>query len=264
VAAWPTHALEHLTFQLGPEGHPALGNRLVRQALAYGIDRVEIAQRILSDASSRMRRPLDSTVHRPVDPSYRPVWSRYRYRPAQARRLLEEAGCEVGGDGVYACAGRRLSLRVVATADPQRAIVLGLVQRQLRSVGIEVDVRFYPSQSLDDLLLKVEWDAVLFSWLTTGEVWPDVQCGDAQNWGGFCSRLLQRDADQVDRIVEARARVRVLHAVDAKLARAVPVIPLFQVVNRAAIRTHVKGTIADGSQLEFTQNSEDWWLAEPR
>jgi peptide/nickel transport system substrate-binding protein len=265
VSARPTTALEHLTFQLGAGGHPALRNRLVRQALAYGIDRVEIAGRVLQEAPARLRRALDSTVYPPVDPSYRPLWSRYRYAPERARQLLEQAGCTRGADGIYACAGERLSLRVVTTTDPQRALVLELVQRQLHRAGVDVDIRFYPQQLLGQLLLNVAWDAVLFSWVTAGgEVWPDVQCGDPQNWGGFCSRLLQRDADQVDRILDPRRRAETLYAVDAKLARAVPVVPLFQQAMRAAIRTSIRGPIERGALLEFTQNSEDWWLAEPR
>ena len=62
-------------------------------------------------------RPTDSAVFLPRSPHYRPNWSGYRYRPAQARRLLEQAGCRQGNDGIYCCAGERLSLRFITAAD---------------------------------------------------------------------------------------------------------------------------------------------------
>jgi ABC-type transport system substrate-binding protein len=85
---------EHFDIRVGPGGHPALTNRLVRQALAYGIDRVEIARdarRMLGETAPRSE-PLDSVVFLPGSRHYRPSWKRYRYRPQEARRLLERAG----------------------------------------------------------------------------------------------------------------------------------------------------------------------------
>ena len=37
-----------------------------------------------------------------------------------------------------------------------------------------------------------------------------------------------------------------------------------QPVLRAAIRTRVRGFVPGGSQFNYTQNSEDWWLMEQR
>ncbi len=80
---------------------------------------------------------------------YAPNWRRYRYRPALARRLLEQAGCRRGSGGVYECDGRPLLLRFVTSAGiPPRARVLSLVQAQLRQVGIAVEQRFASRQVL--------------------------------------------------------------------------------------------------------------------
>ena len=143
VAAWPAPAMEHLVFRVRDGGHPALRNKLVRQALAFGIDRVAIARAILGEAAVRARRPLDSTVFLPGEPYYRPNWSGYRYEPARARRLLEQAGCRRGSDAIYSCDGERLRLRFVTTAGtPVREQVLQLAQAHLRRVGVEVVLAF--------------------------------------------------------------------------------------------------------------------------
>jgi peptide/nickel transport system substrate-binding protein len=259
--------MEHFVFRVGTGGHPALKNKLVRRALAFGIDRVAIARAILAEADVHARRPLDSTVFLPSERFYRPAWSHYRYDPARARRLLEQAGCRLGSDAIYSCAGERLSLRFATTAgSPVRERTLQLAQAQLRRAGVEVTLSFVPGDAFfGQVLPSGDFDAGLFAWTDTGGfVWPEARCGDPQNFSGFCSRLVMRDAQQVDDIVDLRQRARVLHAVDAKLARALPALPVVQPVVRAAIRTMVRGVIPGGSGFNFTQNSEDWWLAEQR
>ena len=75
-----------------------------------------------STGSSIQRfRPSDSAIFLGSHASYRPNWNAYRYRPAESRRLLEQAGCRRGTGGIYSCAGRRLELRLVtpAGATPQ-------------------------------------------------------------------------------------------------------------------------------------------------
>jgi peptide/nickel transport system substrate-binding protein len=267
VLAWPTNAMEHFAFRVGPGGHPALRLKLVRRALAFGIDRVAIAREILSDVSSAVRRPLDSTAFYANEPLYRANWSGYRYDVARSRQLLEQAGCRRGDDGVYSCAGERLRLRFVTSAgNPVRTRTLELAQAHLRKVGVDVDLEFAPSGAfLNQILVRGDFDAVLFAWVNFGGlVWPEGWCEHEQNFVGFCSRLITRDLQQVDRIVDPVQRARVLNAADAKLARAVPALPVVQPVFRAVIKPTVRGIHPGGSQFELSENSEDWWLAQPR
>jgi peptide/nickel transport system substrate-binding protein len=266
VATWPTLAMEHLAFRVGEGGHPALREKLVRRALAFAIDRVAITRAIQVEADESMRRPLDSAVFLPTEQVYSPNWRGYRYDPRRAQQLLTQAGCRRGSDGIYECAGARLRLRLATTPEPVRAQVLELVRAQLRPVGVEIVPLFVPGSAFfGQVLPGGDFDIALFAWLGSGGfVWPEAQCGHVQNWTGFCSRLLMRDAQQVDLIVDPRQRARVLNAVDAKLARAVPALPVVQPVLRAAIRSTVRGVEPGGTQFHFSQNSENWWLAEPR
>ena len=79
-AAW-----EHFAIRQGPGGHPALRKRLVRQAIAYGIDRAVIAREAaaLNLASAAASRPLDSVVSLANSPYHERNWSAYRHRPAR-------------------------------------------------------------------------------------------------------------------------------------------------------------------------------------
>jgi ABC-type transport system substrate-binding protein len=269
VLAWPAPIVEHLTFRVDSGGHPALQNRLVRQALAFGIDRAEIARVLLADAPTQDRGPLDSTVFLPTERDYRASWSGYRDAPSRARRLLEQAGCRRGPDDIYACDGQRLSLRFVTTAGhPARAEILRLVQTQLRRAGVEVVPSFVRDSLLFGQILPAgAFDAALFAWINNGggRAWPEADCWNVQNWSGYCTRLVAREYQQVELVLDPPQRAGVLNALDAQLARAVPVLPLVQAATRVAVRPHVRGLVTHrGSNLHFFQNSEDWWLAQGR
>jgi peptide/nickel transport system substrate-binding protein len=266
VLTAPADGMEHLAFRVGAGGHPALANRLVRRAIAYGIDRVAITRAIQGELDRSDRKPLDSSVFLPTEPYYVPNWRGYRVNRTRAVRLLQQAGCTRGPTGVHSCAGQPLRLRFVTTpGDETRSRVLGLVQSHLAAVGIAVEPRFAAIPVMTQLLSSGEVDAALFSWggSAGGVVWPEAICGDVQNWIGFCSRLLTRDARQADLIIDRRQRARILNAADRKLARAVPVLPVVQPVIRAAVRSSVRGVLPAGPFV-LDANSEDWWLAESR
>ena len=142
VVSFRLLGVNQLTLRLGPGGHPALRSKLVRRALAYGIDRGAIARTVFGVIDPRYP-ASESAVLWNSHRSYRPNWDIYRYRPALARRLLEQAGCQRGADGIYVCAGQRLSLRLSARAGlPFRTRTVELIGRHLRQVGIEVVISY--------------------------------------------------------------------------------------------------------------------------
>ena len=111
-------------------------------------------------------RALDSAVHLAESRYYEPNWSAYRYRPAEARRLLTQAGCRRGADGIFSCGGERLSLRFVTSPVVTfRAQVLPLIQAQLRTAGVEVVPVFVaPAAFFGQILPEGRFDVALFSW----------------------------------------------------------------------------------------------------
>lgn len=254
---------EHLDIQLGPNAHPALRNKLVRRALAYGIDRTALVRQIWGEIEPSAR-VLDSAVHLAQSRYYEPNWSAYRYRPAEARRLLEQAGCRRGADGIFSCGGRRLSLRFVTTAgNPVRAEALPLIQAQLQAAGVEVVPVFAPGQALfTQIVPQGTFDVALFSWSgrPSGSSSDVYGCDAPQNFTGYCQRLVTAHLNQADRTLDESAQARVLNRADRGLARDVPTIPLFQFIYTAAYDTSVRNFVF----LPWNPlwNAENWWLAE--
>jgi peptide/nickel transport system substrate-binding protein len=255
-------AVEHFEIRLRAGGHPALENKLVRQALAYGIDRVAIFRQLYGDVDPKLRL-LDSMVLLTQDSRYAPNWRRYRHRPALARRLLEQAGCRQGASGIYACEGEPLSLRFVTSAGvPPRALVLSLVQAQLRQVGVQVVPTFATRAVLfGQIIPSGAFDVALFSY-TYGPESSGLKdifgCQGSLNIMVYCQRHVTRELDQADRILDASRRVAALNRADRQMAKDVPAIPLYQFVELAAHRTSLRGVVL--TPFYHLRGAENWWL----
>ena len=262
TVAFPSAGWEHFEIRVGPGGHPALRSKLVRRALAFGIDRGPIARTVFGDIDPRARQ-RDSLTYPTPSRFYRPNWSAYRYRPAEARRLLELTGCRRGQDDIYVCAGQRLSLRFTAPIIPgsSRPRVIELAQAQLRRVGVEVVPVFAPSGVVfGQIFPSGAFDVALFSWSAGPD--PSLMtifgCGGSQNWTGYCQRLVSADLDQAERILDADQQARVLNRVDVQLAKDVPAIPLLEQPQWAAVGSTIRGFAPNA--LDPLVNAENWWL----
>jgi ABC-type transport system substrate-binding protein len=271
VLVAPGPVWEHVEFRIGQGGHPALKRKRVRRAIAYGIDRVAIVGALYGAVDSRYP-PSDSAVWPSGSARYRPRWQAYRYRPSEARRLLEQEGCRRGSDGVYVCDGERLSLRFVTTGDdPLRVRTVELVQSQLRRAGIEVRPVHATRSAVFGQILptalsgKGEFDLVMFAFTKSTPDAPAQSkviygCGDIRNYSGYCQRHVTRDLDQAIRILDDADLARVLNRADAQLAKDVPVIPLLERPLVAAFTTSLRNVSLETRGLDPFAGIENWWL----
>jgi peptide/nickel transport system substrate-binding protein len=78
-----------------------------------------------------------------------PVLPPYRYDPGDAKRLLAQAGWQLGRDGVLRKGAQAMHLTIYATTGHQEnGESQVLIQSMLRSVGIDLAVRNYPGSYL--------------------------------------------------------------------------------------------------------------------
>jgi peptide/nickel transport system substrate-binding protein len=266
---------EQIAIRMGPGGHPALQNVLVRRALAYGIDRAALLRR-LSYGRGWPARLLDNALLMTNSRFYERHWHVYRHRPTEARRLLTRAGCTTGADGIYVCAGRRLSLRLVARGfrgqggSEIERVGVPLLQEQLRRIGVDV-VPVFPDvrEFFEAALPGGDFDLALFT-LPGGpepdhrrwpgraiEVWG---CGGRTNVTGYCNRQVTRKLKESQAIVDQKTRMRLLNRVDTLMARDVPMIPLFQPPWMLSYADRIRG-VRNNPWEGYSWNSEDWWVS---
>lgn len=100
------------------DGHPALKDPKVRQALHHAIDK----QKLVDEVQNGLARPADGSI---VPPMYKEFFweatgdTKVAYDVARANQLLDEAGYKKGSDGVRTMpdGGRKLEFRFTIHAD---------------------------------------------------------------------------------------------------------------------------------------------------
>jgi peptide/nickel transport system substrate-binding protein len=122
--------------------HPILGDLKVRQAIAYGIDKQTIIDKLLNGKA------LPGSGELNVDP-YNCGIKPFPYDVAKAKQLLEEAGWKAGSDGIRTKDGQRLSVKYqTTTGNKLREDSQVLVVENMKAIGVEFKIENQPSSVL--------------------------------------------------------------------------------------------------------------------
>ncbi len=124
-------------------GRPALSDVRVRRALAEAVDWKRINDTIFHG--------IDRLAVSDIFPESwaAPALPPYRYDPADAKRLLAQAGWKPGEDGVLHKGPLGMHLTILATTGHQENTESQvLIQSMLREVGFDIIIRNYPGSYL--------------------------------------------------------------------------------------------------------------------
>lgn len=123
--------------------HPILGDVKVRQAIAYGIDKKTIIDKLL------FGKALPGSSEMNADPFNCTEIKAYPFDQAKAKQLLDEAGWKAGADGIRTKDGQRLRLKYqTTTGNKLREDSQVLIVENMKAVGIEFFVENQPSSLL--------------------------------------------------------------------------------------------------------------------
>ena len=123
--------------------HPILGDLKVRQAIAYGIDKQTIIDKLLYSKA------LPGTGELNVDPYNCTNVKPFPYDPTKAKALLDEAGWKPGPDGIRVKDGQKLRLKYqTTTGNKLREDSQVLVVENMKAIGIDFYIENQPSAVL--------------------------------------------------------------------------------------------------------------------
>ncbi|MCH7767498.1 MAG: peptide-binding protein [Nitrospinae bacterium] len=178
--------------------NPLFADRKVRRALTHAINREEIIEYILHGLGVIATGPFPPQMWY-ANNDIRPL----AYDPALAKRLLAEAGWrDTDGDGILDKDGRPFRFRLITNnGNVARQNVTVLVQRQLREVGIDVEILLYEwSVFISRKINPRDFEACVLGW-SLGldpdiyEIWHSSQGEKGFNFVGY-------DNPAVDRLIE--------------------------------------------------------------
>ena len=117
-----------------PTDNPVTGDRAVRLALNFAIDRKDLIGTALGGKGTPAFTPMPDSLPEFVDPQ-----ATYRFDRVAAGRILDQAGWVAGADGIRAKGGVRAAFTVGYPAgDLERRAIAQAFATQLRAIGFDV------------------------------------------------------------------------------------------------------------------------------
>jgi len=273
VEAKPGYSYEHLDMQFGPKGAPALRAQYVRQALMQGVNRPQIASALWQTIAPGLP-VLNSLIFKTFEKGYVQHFRKYPFNQTRVISLLKSKGCtggpdrpSAGNNSIFSCPGvGRLSFRFATTSGNQlRALTFEIIQRQLKSVGIELVPRFEPAGLLFGTTLpSSDWDIIMFTWvqtpsskITTKDLYA---CGGEQNYMNYCNRRVSALMNRTAVNLDEAARTKLLNQAEAIMVNDIPSIPMFVRPVFAISNKKMKGMTAPTTLEGSPWNANTWTI----
>ena len=264
-------AYEHIDLQYGAQGHPALKLPYVRQALITGMNRTQVAGTLYKEIAPGLPR-LDSLIFKPFEKNYKKPFGQWNFSQQKVINLLKGKGCTGGPDrpssgnsNIFSCPNvGKLSFRFFTTTGNQlRALTFEIVQRQLKSVGIELVPRFQTGGTLFGTTLpSADWDLIMFTYVqdpTSKNTASDIYgCGGSQNYGNYCDRKVTAMLNKAALTLDTAQREKLLNDAEATMAKAVPSIPMYARPIYVIRANTVNGPVVNPTQEGSPWNVSSW------
>lgn len=239
-----------IPFNLHPNlESPALAEPEVLQAVQIGIDRQDIVDTVLSDHYPVAAGPLAEVTDDAVD-----LGDHLAHDPEAAIALLEEAGWEEGDDGIREKDGERLELDVIfAQLFNANQTTLELIQQQLRTIGIDLELRLMTPAENTAAQDEGDYD---FSWYNLTRTDPDILRTIFSTQ--YSNRTQLDEDDALDELLEEQAaaegdtRTDIVDDAQNHIIENGYIIPVFEFAQVHGIAPHAHGIEFEASsRLSF-------------
>jgi peptide/nickel transport system substrate-binding protein len=205
----------------------------VRQAIEYATNQEQISELIFNGLA-----PAVHTVLTPGTLGYSPSTALYQYNAAKAGALLDAAGWKMGGDGIRAKNGQKLSLSNIIIVGFGMDGMSTVLQEQLKAVGIQVN-----TQSLETAAAFAAYGAfkVNLSWEFYNDPDPAASVGlfygpngikTGANSGHYLNPKVSSLFAQGETITDPQKRAGVYEQICGQIMRDAASLPM---VNRSVI-----------------------------
>ena len=215
---------------------PRLRDVRVRRAIAYAIDRQAIVKSLLRGTAR-----VASGMLSPENWAYDGDVKTYRYDPARARALLEQAGYPAGPDGM-----RRL--RFVYKTTPEGSALAETLQAMLRRVGIRLSIRTNEWATFYSDIQRGNFDLTSMEWVGINDPHQYYLVFDSKmtpprglNRGDYSNPEMDKLVEAGDAAIDTDQRRRIYARVQQLAADDLPYISLWWKDNVVVMKRGLEG-----------------------
>jgi peptide/nickel transport system substrate-binding protein len=260
----PSLNYEHINLN---RDNPILADLKVRRALLMALDRQTLVNKLFEGMQ-----PVAATWVNPLDGNYDKSIVPLPYDPAQAKKLLAEAGWTPGSDGICRNAkGDRLSLEFGTTSGNRlRELAQQVMQSQWKASCIEATVKNEPPRTFfGETVKKRNFTMAMFAWSSAVNESPyrTLYSGQiptaANNWGGsnasgFSDPKMDADILASQTELDPEKRKALWADMQQIYFTQLPVLPLFFRSEAHVIPKWLKGYVPTGTSDYGSMWSENW------
>lgn len=260
---------EIIEFNLNNPNVPFLGDKLVRQALYYGLNRQGLIDTVAAGEGI-----LAHSLLLPEHWAYNPNVRKYNYDPIQAAKLLDQAGWkDSNGDGVRDKGGRPLQFVLHAVDDETMTAMI----RQIAEDWAKIGVRAVPTPVtyvglVGDLLTPRKFEAAVVGWDQLGDpdpypLWHSSQAeGGARNYTSWHNAEADQIMEKARTILNEDERKALYWRFQDIFAEEAPGVLLYHPVYSYGVSRRVQnvqlGALNEPS--ERFDNYRDWYIVTRR
>lgn len=206
--------------------HPVLGDKAVRQAMMYALDR----QALVDDIFLGQAVVATSNLSPGIEKYYNADVTLYEYDPEKAKQVLEDAGWVAGEDGIREKDGQKLAFTCVAiSGDSNRRPEAEVAQQAYKDVGMDMQLQESTVDTILEAMVAGEMDMSLFNWTYGGNGGdPDardtLRTGGANNFSNFSNERVDELLTQGVTEQDEAKRIEMYKEIQAIVAEEVPFI----------------------------------------
>ena len=254
LKVWSYPDLGYYDVRFNDRADHLFGDKLVRQAFAYAIDKEAVVRQATSSHGTTLWGDIVPTSWA-YDAG---ATTRYKKDVARSRDLLKQAGWTPGADGILEKAGKRFQAKLLVRQDaPTRVRAADLVSAQVRQVGIDLTPTATDYSVFFDPLKTGTFDIALTGFSTSPDPDPFLTFHSSQlrpeasptgvNWTGYSNPQLDRliDSERATLLATDRetrvARKRIFAEIEKILSDDVVTYFLWTDNNAQGLSTRING-----------------------
>ena len=240
LRSYPAAMYGFLAFRVADhqgKAHPLFGNRDLRRALSYGVDRTTVARALFGEATEAPRGPMSQLLW--INDQKVAVLP---FDTAAASRLLENSGWRRGASGLRMRSGQPLAFDIlVPSSSGMRKQAALMLQESWRRLGARVSVSAVDFPVFQERIAKGRFDTYIGAYLdqpsarSLADGWTRAGWAGA-NYGRYANPVFDSLLEHAGRIPEPVAAKALYRAALDTLNADAPALFLYAPSTVAAIR----------------------------